>query len=48
MGSEWDENWTVWEAVKVVVNWRGLAGRSTTLWVEEKLSGSDMSDTAGL
>ena len=47
MGLELGENWTVWEAVKVV-NWRGLAGRSTTLWVEEKLSGSDMSDTAGL
>ena len=48
MGWELGENWTVWEAVNVVVNWRGLAGRSTTLWVEEKLSGSDMSDTAGL
>ena len=48
MGSEWEENWTVGEAVNEVVNWRGLAGHSTTLWVEEKLSGSDMSDTASL
>ena len=41
-------NWTVWEAVKVTVSWEGLAVRSTTLWVEEKLSGSEISDTAGL
>ena len=48
MGLEWEENWTVWEAVNVAVSWGGLAGHSMTLWVEEKLSGSDMSDAAGL
>ena len=43
MGSEWEVNWTVWEAVKVAVSWEGLVARSTTLWVEEKLSGSEIS-----
>ena len=48
-GLEWEVNWTVWEAVNMVVSWVGLTGRSTTLWEEEKSSsGLDTSDMSGL